>query len=118
MAGRTITRADLANAIHAKVKLPRADAAQIADQVLDEIVMGLERDGKVRLASFGTFEVRKKNERVGRNPKTGEEVPIEARSVVTFKASDILKKFVNGVVDRLRGRRGLDANGNGHANGR
>lgn len=111
MAGRTITRADLANAIHAKVKLPRADAAEIADQVLDEIVSGLEREGKVRLSSFGTFEVREKNERVGRNPKTGEEVPIEARSVVTFKASDVLKKYVNGLVDRLRGRRGDNGNG-------
>ncbi|MEM6762182.1 MAG: integration host factor subunit alpha [Pseudomonadota bacterium] len=95
MAGRTITRADLANAIHAQVKISRAEAAELLDQILEEVATSLERGEPVRLSSFGTFEVRDKNERVGRNPKTGEEVPIDARRVVTFRPSDVLKTFIN-----------------------
>ena len=94
MAGRTITRADLANAIHAQVKISRAEAADLLDQILEEIAESLERGEAVRLSSFGTFEVRDKNERVGRNPKTGEEVPINPRRVLTFRPSHLMKDRV------------------------
>lgn len=95
MAGRTITRADLANAVYQKVKISRAESADLLDQMLEEIVGALERGEPVRISSFGAFEVRVKKERVGRNPKTGEEVPIEARRVVSFKPSDVLKRYIN-----------------------
>lgn len=95
MAGRTITRADLANAVYQRVKISRAESADLLDQMLEEIVGALERGESVRISSFGSFEVRVKKERVGRNPKTGEEVPIEARRVVSFKPSDVLKRYIN-----------------------
>lgn len=95
MAGRTITRADLANAVSQQVKISRAEAADLIDQILEEIAAALERGESVRISSFGAFEVRVKKERVGRNPKTGEEVPIEARRVVSFKPSDVLKRYIN-----------------------
>lgn len=95
MAGRTLTRADLANGAHERTGISKAVAAEILDQSIDEIVEALERGEQVRLSSFGTFEVRRKGERVGRNPKTGQEVPIEARAVVTFRPSDVLKRFMN-----------------------
>ena len=94
--GRTITRADLANAVCAKVNISRTEAADLIDQIIEEIVSALERGESVRMSSFGAFEVREKKERVGRNPKTGEEVPIESRSVVSFRPSDVLKRFING----------------------
>ncbi|WP_420392139.1 integration host factor subunit alpha [Acuticoccus sp.] len=95
MTGRTITRADLANAICARANVSRAEAADLIDQIIEEIVSALERGEPVRMSSFGVFEVRRKKERVGRNPKTGEEVPIESRSVVTFRPSDVLKRIIN-----------------------
>jgi integration host factor subunit alpha len=95
MAGRTITRADLCNAIVSKVQVSRAEAAELVDQIIEEIVGALERGEPVRLSSFGAFEVRDKNERVGRNPKTGEEVPISSRRVVTFRPSDVMKRYIN-----------------------
>lgn len=95
MAGRTITRADLAVAAHLASNVPRSETSLLVDQIIEEIICALERGESVRLSSFGTFEVRCKNERIGRNPKTGEEVPIEARSVVTFRPSDVLKRHVN-----------------------
>ncbi|MEO1102954.1 MAG: integration host factor subunit alpha [Pseudomonadota bacterium] len=95
MTGRTITRADLANAIYQEVRISRAEASDLIDQILEEIVGALERGEPVRISSFGAFEVRTKRERIGRNPKTGEEVPIEARRVVTFKPSDVLKRYIN-----------------------
>lgn len=95
MAGRTITRADLCNAIVRHVNVSRADAADLLDQMVEEIVAALERGESVRLSSFGAFEVRDKGERVGRNPKTGEEVPIESRRVVSFRPSDVLKRYIN-----------------------
>ncbi|MCF3936365.1 integration host factor subunit alpha [Acuticoccus sp. M5D2P5] len=95
MAGRTITRADLSNAICRQVNVSRAEAAELIDQIIEEIVSALERGEPVRLSSFGAFEVREKKERVGRNPKTGEEVPIDSRHVVTFRPSDVLKRAIN-----------------------
>lgn len=95
MAGRTITRADLCNAIVRSANVSRADAADLLDQMVEEIVAALERGEAVRLSSFGAFEVREKGERMGRNPKTGEEVPIESRRVVSFRPSDVLKRYIN-----------------------
>ena len=103
MAGRTITRADLAEAVCRKLNLTkpvlsRSEAARLIDQIIEEIVDALERGETVRLSSFGAFEVRNKKERVGRNPKTGQEVPIEERRVVTFRPSDVLKRYINAPV--------------------
>ncbi len=94
--GRTITRADLANAVCSKVNVSRAEAAELIDQIIEEDRLARSNAGEaVRMSSFGAFEVREKKERVGRNPKTGEEVPIEQRSVVTFRPSDVLKRYIN-----------------------
>ncbi len=99
MPGRTITRVDLANAVSRSVNLSRQDSQELIDQMFDEIVAALARGESVRLSSFGAFEVREKGERMGRNPKTGEEVPIASRRVVTFRSSDVLKRFINHVSD-------------------
>ncbi len=95
MAGRTITRADLSNAVCQLVNVSRSEASELVDQFIEEIVAALERGESVRLSSFGAFEVREKKERVGRNPKTGEEVPIDSRRVVTFRPSDVMKRAIN-----------------------
>lgn len=95
MAGRTLTRADLASAANEATGVSRAVTAELLDQALDEIIEALERGEPVRVSSFGTFEVRHKGERVGRNPKTGDEVGIARRSVVSFRPSDVLKRFIN-----------------------
>lgn len=96
MAGRTITRADLSEAVYQRLGLSRAESAQLVEQVLREISDCLERGENVKLSSFGSFLVRSKNERVGRNPKTGVEVPISPRRVMVFKASNVLKARING----------------------
>ncbi len=91
MEGKTLTRADLAEAVYRKVGLSRTESAQLVESVLDEICAAIIRGEDVKLSSFATFHVREKNERIGRNPKTGEEVPISPRRVMTFKASNVLK---------------------------
>ena len=91
MAGKTVTRADLAEAVYRRVGLSRTESAQLVELVLSEICDAIVRGETVKLSSFATFHVRSKNERVGRNPKTGEEVPILPRRVMTFKASNVLK---------------------------
>ncbi|MBN9064361.1 MAG: integration host factor subunit alpha [Rhizobiales bacterium 65-9] len=96
MAGRTITRADLSEAVYQRLGLSRAESAQLVEQVLREISDCLERGESVKLSSFGSFLVRSKNERIGRNPKTGVEVPISPRRVMVFKASNVLKARING----------------------
>ena len=96
MAGRTITRADLSEAVYQRLGLSRAESAQLVEQVLREICDSLERGENVKLSSFGSFIVRSKNERIGRNPKTGVEVPISPRRVMVFKASNVLKARING----------------------
>jgi integration host factor subunit alpha len=94
MAGKTLTRADLAEAVYRKVGLSRTESAQLVESVLDEICEAIVRGEVVKLSSFATFQVRDKNERIGRNPKTGEEVPILPRRVMTFKASNVLKNRI------------------------
>jgi integration host factor subunit alpha len=95
MSGNTLTRADLCEAIHQKIGLSRTECAALVERVLKEIKDCLERGEQVKLSSFGVFVVRKKGQRMGRNPKTGAEAPIAPRRVVMFKPSAILKKRIN-----------------------
>jgi integration host factor subunit alpha len=97
MAGRTVTRADLSEAVYQKVGLSRTESAALVELVLDELCDCLATGETVKLSSFGSFLVRDKGERVGRNPKTGIEVPIEPRRVMVFKPSNVLKARINGV---------------------
>ena len=98
--GKTLTRADLAEAVFEKVKLPRNEAAELVELVLKQIVYGLERGEPIKLSSFGSFGLRQKSERVGRNPKTGEIVPITPRRVIVFKASNIMKDRINAALSK------------------
>jgi len=96
MAGRTVTRADLCEAVYQRVGLSRTESAELVESVLAEICDSLASGQSVKLSSFGSFLVREKGERVGRNPKTGVEVPIEPRRVMVFKPSNVLKARING----------------------
>jgi integration host factor subunit alpha len=91
----TVTRAQLAEAVYQEVGLSRNDSAQLVDVILEEISQALIKDDMVKLSSFGSFQVRSKGERIGRNPKTGEEVPIKPRRVLVFRASHVLKDKIN-----------------------
>jgi len=95
MAGETVTRADLCEAVYRKVGLSRAESATLVELTLQEITDSLERGATVKLSSFGSFVVRKKGQRIGRNPKTGKEVPVSPRRVMVFKPSAILKTRIN-----------------------
>ncbi len=95
MAGQTITRADLSEAVYEQVGLSRNESATLVETVLDEISTALERGESVKISSFGSFAVRQKGQRLGRNPKTGEEVPILPRRVLVFRASHVLRDFIN-----------------------
>ncbi|MBL8573483.1 MAG: integration host factor subunit alpha [Hyphomicrobiaceae bacterium] len=95
MGGRTVTRADLCEAVYTKVGLSRTESAELVETVLAEISDCLVRGESVKLSSFGSFLVRSKGERIGRNPKTGEEVPISPRRVMVFKPSNVLKQKIN-----------------------
>ena len=95
MTDSTVTRAQLAEAVYQEVGLSRNDSAQLVDVILEEISQALLRDEMVKLSSFGSFQVRSKGERIGRNPKTGKEVPILPRRVLVFRASHVLKDKIN-----------------------
>ena len=95
MSGKTITRADLAEAVYHEVGLSRKNSSQLVEQVLNEVVQTLVSGQTVKISSFGNFTVRSKRERIGRNPKTGEEVPITPRKVLVFRASHVLKDRIN-----------------------
>ena len=95
----TVTRADLAEAVYQRVGLSRTESAELVEMVLSEMADALSRGEVVKLSSFGSFLVRSKGERIGRNPKTGVEVPITPRRVMVFKPSNILKNRVNGRPD-------------------
>ncbi len=90
----TLTRADLAEALHKEIGLSRADSAQIVEQILKEMCESLSRGENVKISGFGTFVLRDKGERVGRNPKTGVEVPIAPRRVLTFRASQMMRERI------------------------
>ena len=92
---KTTTRSSLSEAVFKNVGLSRNESSALVDSVFNEILKSLIEGDDVKISSFGTFIVRNKKERIGRNPKTGEEVPITARSVVTFRASNVLKSRVN-----------------------
>ena len=103
MGGKTLTRMDLAEAVYQKVGLSRTESAELVELVLDMIADRVVQGDLVKLSSFGSFVVRHKNERVGRNPKTGEEVPITPRRVMVFKPSHVLKEAVlNGHLAQQR----------------
>ena len=95
-ASQTVTRAHLSETVYGRVGLSRADSAEMVEVVLGEISEAIVRGEVVKLSSFGSFMVRMKGERVGRNPKTGIEVPITPRRVMVFKPSNILKARING----------------------
>jgi integration host factor subunit alpha len=95
MTNRTITRADLAEAVYEQVGLSRNESADLVEMVLEEISKNLIEGGNVKISSFGSFAVREKGERIGRNPKTGIEVPILPRKVLVFRASHVMKDRVN-----------------------
>ena len=91
----TLTRADLVELIYSEVGISKTEASEIVDQFFEEIINDLVDGNSVKLTSFGTFSVRHKKERIGRNPKTKEEAIIDARRVISFRASKELKKRIN-----------------------
>lgn len=103
MTNRTITRADLAEAIFQQVGLSRNDSAALVETVLEEIAQKLINGDTVKISSFGSFSLRAKGERVGRNPKTGVEVSITPRKVIVFRASHVLKDRMNGITPSSNG---------------
>ena len=94
MTEKTLTRMDLAEAVHSEVGLSRNESAELVEAVLQHISDALVRGESVKISSFGTFSVRDKAARIGRNPKTGEEVPIHPRRVLTFRSSHLMKDRV------------------------
>lgn len=96
MAGQTVTRAQLAEAVYEQVGLSRNESAQLLESVLDLVAGALASGESVKISSFGTFAVRQKGRRIGRNPKTGIEVPILPRKVLVFRPSQVLKARING----------------------
>lgn len=96
MAGKTLTRADLSEAVHRQVGLSRTESAELVKTIIDAVSDRLIGGEKVKLSSFGTFIVRDKGGRIGRNPKTGEEVPITPRRVLVFRPSQVMRSRING----------------------
>ena len=95
MVGKTITRAQLGEAVYQEVGLSRNESAELLESVLSEMSTALARGETVKISSFGSFSVRQKGQRIGRNPKTGEEVPILPRKVLVFRPSQVLKSQIN-----------------------
>jgi integration host factor subunit alpha len=100
MAGHTVTRAQLSEAVYQEVGLSRNESAELVETVLNEISDALTRGEMVKISSFGSFSVRQKGKRIGRNPKTGEEVPISPRRVLVFRASHVLKDQINEALSK------------------
>ena len=92
---KTITRADVAETIYEEIGLSRKDSTDVLDMILEEIVNELSNGNEVKLSSFGTFSLRDKKARAGRNPKTGVEAVISSRRVISFKPSQTIKKIIN-----------------------
>lgn len=92
----TLTRADLADALHREVGLSRMESASLVEQILTHMCEALAQGENVKISGFGTFVLRNKGERVGRNPKTGVEVPIAPRRVLTFRASQMMRTRIVG----------------------
>ena len=100
MTGKSITRFDLSDAVYRTVGLSRAESASLVELMLEEISDCIERGETVKLSSFGSFVVREKGQRMGRNPKTGKQAVISARRVLVFKPSAVLKQRINGVITK------------------
>jgi integration host factor subunit alpha len=100
MGGKTLTRADLAEAVVRKVGLPRNESQDLVELILSEISVALATGESVKLSSFGSFGIRQKGERLGRNPKTGKEVPITPRRVLVFRPSNVMKERINAGAKR------------------
>lgn len=98
MSGKTVTRADLTEAVYQEVGLSRNESAQLVESVLQYMSDSLAAGDPVKISSFGSFAVRSKGQRIGRNPKTGEEVPILPRTVLVFRASNVLKNKINSAL--------------------
>ncbi|ACT59077.1 integration host factor subunit alpha [Hirschia baltica] len=98
MTEKTITRADIVDKLVSEVGLTRQDSSDYLERVLEMVCEELVADNSVKLARFGNFVVRRKNARVGRNPKTGKEAPITARRVVTFKPSPLMRRRVEAAL--------------------
>ncbi len=96
---RTITRQQLTEAVYQEVGLSRNESAELVEAILNEISDSIARGEPVKISSFGSFTVRQKGERIGRNPKTGEEVPILPRRVLVFRPSHVLKNRINDSVN-------------------
>ena len=94
----TVTRADLAEAVYREIGLSRTESADLVGSVMDHVSSALLKGENVKLAGFGTFLLREKNERVGRNPKTGVEVPITPRRVLVFKPSQVMRERVDSAL--------------------
>ena len=101
MAGKTLTRAQLTEAVYQEVGLSRNESADLVEAVLGEISNALTRGDMVKISSFGSFFVRQKGQRIGRNPKTGEEVPILPRRVLVFRPRHALKKRINQGLNKV-----------------
>ena len=95
---QTVTRAHLAETIYTEVGLSRNESAALLETVLERIAVALQQGESVKISGFGTFSVRQKGRRLGRNPKTGIEVPILPRRVLVFRPSQVLKAQVNGLI--------------------
>jgi integration host factor subunit alpha len=91
MVAGTLTRADLADALHRQIGLSRSESNGLVESILEHMTQALEAGSNVKISGFGTFVLRQKGERVGRNPKTGVVVPIKPRKVLTFRASQALR---------------------------
>ena len=97
MTGKTVTRADLSEAVYQEIGLSRNESADLLESVLEYMADALIKGETVKVSSFGSFSVREKGQRIGRNPKTGEEVPILPRKVLVFRPSQVLKSRINEV---------------------
>lgn len=102
MGGKTLTRADLAELVVQKIGLPRNKSQDLVELVIKVLSESLAEGEPVKLSSFGSFNIRQKGERVGRNPKTGQEVPITPRRVLVFRPSNIMKERINAGLGRRR----------------
>lgn len=102
MSGKTLTRADLAEAVVRQVGLPRNESQDLVELILSEISTTLAAGESVKLSSFGSFGIREKGERIGRNPKTGKEVPITPRRVLVFRPSNVMKERINDGMKRTK----------------
>jgi len=100
MSAGTVTRADLSEAVYREIGLSRTESSELVEAVIDHISEALLRGESVKLAGFGTFSLRDKKQRIGRNPKTGEAVPITPRRVLVFKASQVMRERVDSALSK------------------